>query len=162
MKNEKIFRQIYSSKSSNSPHQHDSIPQTINEGEEFVSEKASPQESQIPESSRKPPVRIRTSPVWAYFDLINETAICKLCKSPFSHRLNSGTCTLRRHLDGTHKNWETNDLLDDSIQQNLEILPSGTISNYTYKHDELRDEIAKMVIGAELPFNFVQNPFLIE
>lgn len=69
----------------------------------------------VPSSSRKPPVCTKTSPVWKYFDLKNETAICKLCKSPFSHRLNSGTGTLTRHLNGFHKNWDTNDLPDDNI-----------------------------------------------
>lgn len=109
--------------------------------------------------NKKPPIRSRTSPVWYYVDLKNETAVCKFYKSPFSHKLNSDTCTLKKLMNGAHKNWETNNLIDDSIKQNLENLSSCSISNYTYKHDGLGDEIAKMVVR-ELPFNCVQNHFL--
>ena len=53
--------------------------------------------------------------------------------------LNSGTGTLTRHFNNQHKNWDDNDLLDNSRQQNLDVY-SGTVANYVYKQNEVKVE----------------------
>lgn len=71
-------------------------------------------------TSKKIPTRNKTIKVRLYYNLKDEKAICQLCKSVFSHKINSDKGSITRHLNKAHGNWDYDDnLLDDSRQQNL-------------------------------------------
>ena len=107
----------------------------------------------------------RKSIIWGHFeDIINPTTNkiekvkCKYCEKVLSANPNTGTSTLRKHLQSCNK--YPNNV--DKKQKKISLVKdphteSVTLSNWSYDAEATRLALAKMIIIDEHPFSVVEK-----